>query len=247
MIRARTGLLMILIASLITGAHGATLHGTIYEWSDFENPLKNAILEVNSTPAQYVVATTGTYSFNLSTGTYRLTARYYRNNVLDFITEEIIVVDSEGDFIHDLLLFPPTDSEYEYLGDINLSNDIDIKNDDDLTNIIIILISLISISAVFLWIKHRKAKPRETTPHPVLSENRNAKELPEDIRDLYEIILKTGGRITQKDLRKNTKWSEAKISLMLDDLEDRGFIKKIKKGRSNIIIAEVVNHAGLKA
>ncbi len=34
-------------------------------------------------------------------------------------------------------------------------------------------------------------------------------------------------------------YSEAKVSLMLDDLENKGLIKKIKKGRSNIIIAEV--------
>ena len=34
------------------------------------------------------------------------------------------------------------------------------------------------------------------------------------------------------------KFPEAKVSLMLDDLEDRGLIKKIKKGRSNVVIAE---------
>ncbi len=51
--------------------------------------------------------------------------------------------------------------------------------------------------------------------------------------------MKKGGRVTQKELRGEMKCSEAKVSLMLDDLEDRGYIKKIKKGRSNIIIAEI--------
>lgn len=40
-------------------------------------------------------------------------------------------------------------------------------------------------------------------------------------------------------MRKEVKFGEAKVSLMLADLEDRGMIKKIKRGRSNIIIAEV--------
>ncbi len=63
-------------------------------------------------------------------------------------------------------------------------------------------------------------------------------ELPDDLKELYDIILKKGGRITQKDLRKEVIYGEAKVSLMIADLEDRGLIKKIKKGRSNIIIAE---------
>jgi len=63
-------------------------------------------------------------------------------------------------------------------------------------------------------------------------------ELPDDLRELYDIILKKGGRTTQKDLRKEVIYGEAKVSLMIADLEDRGLIKKIKRGRSNIIIAE---------
>jgi uncharacterized membrane protein len=63
-------------------------------------------------------------------------------------------------------------------------------------------------------------------------------ELPADLHELYALIMKNGGRVTQKELRGEMKYSEAKVSLMLDDLEDRGHIKKIRKGRSNIIIAE---------
>lgn len=50
------------------------------------------------------------------------------------------------------------------------------------------------------------------------------------------IISDHGGRIAQAELRKELPYSEAKVTLMLADLEDRGYIRKIKKGRGNIII-----------
>jgi uncharacterized membrane protein len=42
-------------------------------------------------------------------------------------------------------------------------------------------------------------------------------------------------RITQKDIRKEVPLSEAKISLIIAELEAKGIIRKVKKGRGNII------------
>ena len=60
--------------------------------------------------------------------------------------------------------------------------------------------------------------------------------LPDDLREVIRIIEKSGGRITQLDLRKALPYSEAKVSLMITDLENRGIVKKIKKGRGNVLI-----------
>ncbi|MCD1295784.1 hypothetical protein CUJ83_12325 [Methanocella sp. CWC-04] len=60
--------------------------------------------------------------------------------------------------------------------------------------------------------------------------------LPEDLREIIQILEKNGGRMTQLDLRKALPYSEAKVSLMITDLENRGLIKKIKKGRGNVIL-----------
>jgi uncharacterized membrane protein len=49
-------------------------------------------------------------------------------------------------------------------------------------------------------------------------------------------VRSEGGRTTQKDLRRAIPYSEAKISLMIAELESQGKLKKIKKGRGNIII-----------
>jgi uncharacterized membrane protein len=146
----------------------------------------------------------------------------------------------------DLILFPPIDSEYEYFGDINLTRELDTKQADYTNYIIIFLVALIIISIIFIWTKKRK-KAISKTDEPVSlppeksgeKEERKNIELPDDLKELYDIILKKGGRTTQKDLRKEVIYGEAKVSLMIADLEDRGLIKKIKKGRSNIIIAEI--------
>lgn len=233
------------IICLTAGAQAATLHGTIYEWSDFEKPMRNVILEVNSTPAQYMVATAGTYSFNLSPGSYLIKGKYYRNNILEYVAEEDIRIDREGDFVHDLLLFPPTESEYEYLGDINLTGDINLK--DEYNNYIYFILTLIGLIfalslIIFYWFKRRRNSPAGTNtsepaaPAQIITETRLV-ELPSDLHNLYDMILQSGGRTTQKELRKRLPFSEAKVSLMLDDLENRGLIQKIKKGHSNIIIA----------
>lgn len=231
---------ILLVTILITGAGAATLHGTVYEWSDFEKPLKNTIVEVNSTPAQSVVATTGTYSFNLPPGSYIVKAKYYRNNILEYTAEEEIQIDREGDFIHDLLLFPPTESEYEYLGDINLTSSMDTSEYNINYYILILISAVLSALIIFYWIKKKKSIPSEPIKNETMEllSKTTSKELPEDLYNLYDTILKMGGRTTQKDLRKKIAFSEAKVSLMLDDLEDRGLIKKIKKGRANIIIAQ---------
>lgn len=59
--------------------------------------------------------------------------------------------------------------------------------------------------------------------------------LPADLQEVMEIIKANGGRITQKELRSKLKYSEAKVSLMVSDLKQRGLIEKFKQGRGNII------------
>lgn len=60
-------------------------------------------------------------------------------------------------------------------------------------------------------------------------------KIPDDLKEVIEILKSKGGRATQKELRKKTGYSEAKMSLIITDLERRGFVEKVKKGRGNII------------
>lgn len=250
--KRRIILLIILITILISGAQAAKVYGSIYEWSELDKPLKNAIVEIeeNSTRMQYKVSGDGTYFFDVSPGSYDIKAKYYYNNILELSGEEKLRINNPDDSKNlDLILFPPIDSDYEYLGNISLTGELDTKQ-ADYTNYIItfltVLVALIIISVIiYIWKKKKKpAVPIIDEPVPLPPEKPEGKEennrieLPDDLKELYDIILKKGGRITQKDLRKEVIYGEAKVSLMIADLEDRGLIKKIKKGRSNIIIAE---------
>ena len=228
------------------------MYGTIYEWADLENPLKNVIVEVNqnSTRVQYNISSDGTYSFYVSPGSYLIKAKYYKNNILEFSGEETFQIDRPDESQNlDLIIFPPTDPETEYLGDINLTGEMD-TNEPGYANFIIIIVVTAIIIAIILFFMWKKKTVPGISDEPVSLaheniEEKNEKEkgeLPDDLRELYDIILKKGGRTTQKDLRKEVKYGEAKVSLMVSDLEDRGLIRKIKKGRSNIIIAETKNN-----
>jgi uncharacterized membrane protein len=71
-------------------------------------------------------------------------------------------------------------------------------------------------------------------PSPEGSDSRES-SLPDDLKEIMDLIRANGNRITQRELRKKSPYSESKVSLMLSDLEERGLIEKFKKGRGNVI------------
>lgn len=83
----------------------AKVYGGVYNSDTFE-PLDNAIVDVNSTPSQSMLAKSGVYSFELEPGNYFITARYYQNNNLTYSATEYITIKNEGSYRLDLLLLP---------------------------------------------------------------------------------------------------------------------------------------------
>ncbi len=55
---------------------------------------------------------------------------------------------------------------------------------------------------------------------------------------ILRLLQEHDKRMSQKELRKQFPFSEAKMSLAITELENEGKIKKIKKGRSNILIKQ---------
>ena len=264
----------------------AVVHGTAYEWSTFD-ALEDVIIEVNSTPPQFLVAQSGDYSFELPEGAYTIRAEYYQNNLLEYCAEEEIVIVGDGEFVLDLLMFPSIEEEF-LCDDLNFSEDLhNIEESDaeefgeaepaistETTFIIGILALVLLLASGYVFLTRRKtretggvagevAEPepvsvlkREPEPEPVpelepvskpvpedpkpepLPESRTElqSDLPPDLQEVISIIRGEGGRITQKELRARLRYSEAKVSLMITDLEDRRIVKKVKKGRGNVII-----------
>ncbi|MBN2110776.1 MAG: winged helix-turn-helix transcriptional regulator [Methanosarcinaceae archaeon] len=231
----------------------ATIHGAIYEWDTFE-PLENVIVEVNSTPPQSMLARYGIYSFNLAPGNYLISASYYRNSTLVHHTEEEIIITDDGDYVIDIIFLPTyyeeggTDgTEFEELDELAGLAESEPSSGDELFPpvFIYVLAFLIMVFAgVYLFSRRHKGEKEaglrahdpyseEYTEHFLSDEHA---DLPADLQEVVNIIAKNGGRITQKDLRSRLKHSEAKVSLMISDLENRGLVRKFKKGRGNVII-----------
>ncbi len=250
---------LLLLTSTAQAVNTATIHGAVYEWYTFE-PIENAIIEVNSTPPQSIVARYGLYSFNLVSGNYLITAKYYKNNTLTCSAEETITITDDGDYVLDLLLFPAYSDELVNETELSeITEDFDeetIAIQDEKNSGYIYLIAIIIIFAIVRFsiyaYKKQSSKKEDISEesmaampemgyidvpeeHEQNGEIKTPASLPPDLLEIMDIIKANDGRITQKELRSKLKYSEAKVSLMISDLEQRGLVEKFKKGRGNII------------
>ena len=205
-----------LIVLLLTySSSAAVIEGKVYSWETFE-PLSNVIVEINTTPEQKILSKDGSYSFNVSPGSYRIAAKYYENGILVMEASENITVVSDGVYRIDILLTPVIEMEEVNFENITFED----VNGEETSYLPYILVAFLLLIPASIYLVKRGSK-RE--------------DLPEDLRRVVEVIRSSGGRITQKELREVLGVSEAKLSLMLSDLERRGIIEKYKKGRGNVI------------
>jgi uncharacterized membrane protein len=223
------GKTFICLALMLSASLATTVYGTIYEWSTLE-PLKDCILEANSTPMQQLISKNGNYSFQLPIGSYEITAKYYENNSLLLESTDKVSVVSDGNYLMDIIMFPAIDLGEPLFNetDPNLDEQYLFINQDNWLNIV--FFSMV-ITAVVLLLAYRIRTGKKEKPEPI---EEKSGRLSKEARQVLEIIQKEN-RTTQKELRKKLPWSEAKVSLIVADLEERGLIKKIKKGRGNIL------------
>lgn len=211
---------ILLLPSLAMDAHAAKISGFAYDYT--LSPLDNVVIEVNTSPTQKYIAKDGAYYYDLPPGEYTLTAKYYEDDHLKYFAEEPIEINKDGFFVVDLILLP-TEEEPSLIQGINTKVTGFFQN-GSLIGYIGLAVGLISLGAVFyvLW---RLKRQKHEGP---------AEE--DDVEKQVLGILKKEKRVTQKEIRKRLPMSEAKISLVLSELEERGVLKKIKKGRGNIIV-----------
>ena len=212
---------------LLNFVNAATIHGTIYDLS--LRKLSNARVEINTSPKQFIVAQNGTYSFNAPNGRYTVKAQLLQKNTVIASVQENITISQDGSYVLDLILFPDVEEGIE---DINIDIDSNIVETNKKNNITIGTIIFLVLGIMLIGLYYFKKKKQEKgaiEEKGVISEDNG-------LEQLIKIIKQEGGRTTQKDIRKQIPLSEAKISLMITELEHKGFIEKIKKGRGNIII-----------
>ncbi len=210
---------LVALLLLVVPVSGAIIHGTVYSWDNLK-PLPKAVVTINTTPEQRVVTENGTYSFVVPPGTYVIKAYYYDHGELELYDEEVVKVRGNGSYVLDLILFPNLNYN-ESIPNVQLN----LESGNQFPPVFVFL-PAVFLFAIFLLVRRRKG---------VEEEKEIEEELPEDLKEVVEIIRKEGGRITQKELRKRLGYSEAKVSLMIADLERRGIVEKVRKGRGNII------------
>jgi uncharacterized membrane protein len=214
---------------LLPSVLAATIHGTVYDLG--LNKLTNAVVEINTTPRQQIVAANGTYSFIVPQGTYILEAQHQKS---DSEIEENITVKSEGDYVLDLILLPSLQQDEDLFDTEDVPLVEDIVQDRPVTQWLLWIV----VFAVLAYLVYKVSRKPEKVTEKVKEIIREIKEvtISEELRKIMEFIENEGGRTTQKDIRKQFPYSEAKISLMIDELEAKGLVKKVKKGRGNLIL-----------
>ena len=218
-------LLLLILVILFPSVDAAEIYGTVYDMS--LNPAKGAIIEVNSTPKQAIVSKDGDYSFDLPIGEYVIEAVYTSNYNIYSAEEEIKIVD-KGKYVLDLLLFLDLSEEKELLllgEEIKIENPYE-EDEEEHFSWIYLIVFIVFIVAILIFLMKKRKRPESR----ILPKEENPKE------KIYDFIKQSGGRITQRDIRKNFSMSEASISLILTELENDNKIKKIKRGKGNIII-----------
>ena len=90
----------------------------------------------------------------------------------------------------------------------------------------ILFLGLVLISALIAIIKLQKVKNQEEKPK---------KQYVDDKKLIIDTIRKHGGTIAQKELSDLTGFSKAKVSILLNELKEEGIIRKMFRGRENLI------------
>jgi len=174
----------------------------------------NAVVTVNSVPEQKKVG--GEYSFELNPGDYTIKAIYFDEGEFKYSTEEDIIVREEGNYNLDLFLFIDLEDDLEIEESIEeIGEEFEENSKVEYAYILLFVVVLILI----LILRMRMPKKED-----------------DELESVISLIKKEGGRINQKDLRAKLGLSEAKVSLMITELESKEKVERIKKGRGNVIV-----------
>ena len=243
-----------LLVLFISSANASVISGTVYSAETLE-PMADSIVSIDSVPRQLLVAKDGAYSFSVGPGTFKFEAKFFENSELALEAEETVLVQKEGNYRVDLILFPVLESDenlLDYLngGELGEPPAIDLGELEEqsilqnpLMLAAVIVVAVIAAGLVFYSLKKRgqgKAKGKETlsaiTKEETAVPPQSKAELDEKAKEVLAALGEAGGRANQKDLIDKVGFGEAYLSLVLTELEHEGLVKKIKKGRGNVII-----------
>ena len=218
---------------LFSCSFSATLQGSVVSWKTL-NPLNNAVIDVNSVPVQRIVSSDGMYGLSLEPGAYMIQAIYYENGAPMLYSLDEIQIVGQGSFTYDLILFPISEADLNRLALLELGGEQG-ETLPGLTVLILVLLLLAFLLAAFLALKRKgKRAAAEEIQEPAAPESEEG--LDKHALEVIGILQRCGNRLTQRELREKVSFGEAKVSLVVAELEELGYVKKIKRGRGNILV-----------
>ncbi len=223
--------------------HAATIGGTTYDGLTLEIA-KNTVVSITTNPTQTKLSKDGTYSFEVGPGNYTIKATYSENGIVLLEASQPANVVADGNYTIDLILLPDVGD----VPDEPLPDESPVTIWDQLIKIplpwlgfLVIILGVIGYG-IYAIHKHAQSKTGLTTSEIATQEpvGKTAKdeeiELDKYAVEILQLLKRGGNRTTQKDLRGMVSIGEAKVSLVVSELETYGFLKKIKRGRGNILI-----------
>jgi len=214
---------------LISAVNAATIYGVVYDLS--LKKVNNARVEINTSPKQVFIAKNGSYSFNVPNGFYTIKAQLIQKNTVLASVQENITIRQPGEYVLDLILFPDVEEGIEEI-DFDVNEDVLGIERNYVLIVFVILVVLLAGIEFYYYFRKIKSSKEEIKGGKIVEKE----EQKDDLGQIIKIIKQEGGRTTQKEIRKHIPLSEAKISLMIAELEHKGVVEKIKKGRGNIVI-----------
>lgn len=246
---------LVLLAAILVGStfvEAATISGTVYDGLTLESQ-KNSIVTINTSPVQTKLSKDGTYSFNVSNGTFILTAEYRENGIVLQRAESEIIVTQDGEYTIDVILLPdlgnvpeeplPSEEKEWTIWDQLVTG---------LGGWLFVLVIILAAGG-FAIVNVRKHVWKSKKHSLGMSESKDLAEqgkgekkeedeheekveLDTYAKEIMDHLKRGGNRLTQKELRNMVKIGEAKVSLVVSELESEKLIKKIKRGRANILV-----------
>ncbi len=188
--------------------------------------VNNAIITINTVPQQRVITDNGEYLIEVPTGNYTLTAKELKDGLVVAETSIDIAVVDQGSYRLDIILFPNVTEGQISFTDVNSTNIIGETNKNSNHSIyyigaFIMLALLIVLIGIYFYLHKKEPQP---------------KHIKDELKEKAMQIISEKKRIMQKELRQILFVSEPEISMLLSELEAEGKIRKIKKGRSNLIV-----------
>jgi len=144
-----------MILLMLSIASAATIQGTVYDIGF--KPVENAIIEINTSPKQTIIAVDGAYLIEVTRGEYNLTALKIINGRITDSTQEKVTIETEtGTYQIDLVLFPYLDDEFLDSGEIDFGFKDEYFKPQTVLPLVIAILLLAIFTIVIIGFKKRK-------------------------------------------------------------------------------------------